>query len=271
MTTLIAASSALTAGDATEPLPWEAPAFPDAATYLELGTVTNPALRDVLAHYASESHPELRLSETVPGAVVVRRAVSQAVDQRIRLFISGSTSDLRKHAPVLRWLASSTGQLLQTGEGDLSMLVGGVGPSYDKLAQGVEVAVAEDVPTRVSDVVEVVGWLAGQLGVPDGDVLQAAKIKRRNWHNWKKGGRPRLETQGQLWALLNSVRSLSDMFDGAPAPWFQAGGPERRELLTSGRHRQLVQDALFEASLRGEFTNEASRRRRKKSAAGFFE
>lgn len=266
-TTVIAASSTPTAGDTTEPLAWAAPSVPDLGTYLELGTVTNPALRDVLAHFASECQPDLRLSETTPGAVILRRALNRAVDQRIRLFISGNAADLSRHAPVLRWLASSTGQLQQTD--DLSLV--GTGTDYNKITSLEESALVADVPTRASDVVQVVEWLAHQLEVPDGDILQAAKIKRRNWHNWKNGSCPRLDTQGQLWALMNSIRSLSEMFDNSPAPWFHAGGPERRELLTSGHHRKLVQNALLEATLQGEFSTEAGRRRRKRSAAGFFE
>ncbi|MBF4163979.1 hypothetical protein [Nocardioides acrostichi] len=270
-TTLIAASGKPSAGDTTEPLSWEAPAFPDYPTHLELGTVANPALREVLAHFASEREPELWLSETTPGVVCLRREVSQSVDQRIRLFISGSTSDPHQLAPVLRWLASTTGQLLQSDEEALAVLGRGASPGEHELGQvSEETAAKSDVPSRETGVVDVVQWLAQQLGVPDGDILQAAKIKRRNWHNWKNGSSPRLETQGQLWALLNSVRSLGELFDGSPAGWFQEGGPERRALLTSGRHRKLVQEALLEASLRGEFTDESSRRRRKKSAAGFY-
>lgn len=262
--TLLAAASQSTAGDVTEPLPWDRPAVPEASTYLELGTVTNPALRDVLAHFASESEPLLRLSESIPGAVVLQRAVNRSVDQHIRVFISGTGADLRPHLQVLRWLASTNGELLQTDEA--AGLEGGA-DALEKASDAVEVA----VPSRSSDVVEVVEWLAEQLGVPDGDIIEAAKIKRRNWHNWKNGRRPRLETQGQLWALLNSARALSDMFDDGPAAWFREGGAARRALLTSGQHRKLVQEALKEASVRDEFTHATRRTRRQKSAAGFFE
>jgi len=262
---LLAASGASTAGDVTEPLPWETPAVPEASTYLELGTVTNPALRDVLAHFALEGEPLLRLSETIPGAVVLRRAVNRSVDQRIRVFISGSAADLRPQLEVLRWLASTDGELLQT---DVDAWVAIQPDAFDDLP---DAQADEAVPTRASDVVEVVEWLAQQLDVPDGDIIQAAKIKRRNWHNWKNGRRPRLETQGQLWALLNSVRALSDMFENGPAPWFKEGGADRRALLTSGQHRKLVQEALKEAAMRGELTGESRRKGRQKSAAGFFE
>lgn len=262
---LLAASGAPTAGDVTEPLPWETPAVPEASTYLELGAVTNAALRDVLAHFALEREPLLRLSETIPGAVILRRSLNRSVDQRIRVFISGSAADLRPQLEVLRWLASTDGELLQTDE---DAWVAVQPDAFDELSAAHTQAV---VPTRASDVVEVVEWLAQQLGVPDGDIIEAAKIKRRNWHNWKSGRRPRVETQGQLWAVLNSVRALSDMFENVPAPWFKEGGAERRALLTSGQHRKLVQEALKEAAMRGELTNEARRRARRKSAAGFFE
>jgi hypothetical protein len=263
-TTLLAAASQSTAGDVTEPLPWDKPAVPEASTYLELLSVTNPALRDVLAHFASESEPLLCLSETIPGAVVLRRAVNRSVDQNIRVFISGTAADLRPHLQVLRWLASTNGQLLQTDE---AVWLEAGADALKEASDAAEVA----PPSPVSDVVEVVEWLAEQLGVPDGDIIEAAKIKRRNWHNWKNGRRPRLETQGQLWALLNSVRALSDMFDTGPASWFKEGGAARRALLTSGQHRRLVQEALKEAAARGEYTQVTRRTRSQKSAAGFFE
>lgn len=262
---VLAASGTPTAGDVTEPLPWDVPAVPEDPTYLELGTVTNPALRDILAHFASESEPLLCLSETLPGAVVLRRAISRSVDQHIRVFVSGNAADLRPQLQVLRWLASTSGELLQT---DADAWVASQSEASDELSDAQTDAA---VPTRASDVVEVVEWLAQQLDVPDGDIIRAAKIKRRNWHNWKNGRRPRLETQGQLWALLNSVRALSDMFENGPARWFKEGGADRRALLTSGQHRKLVQEALKEAAMRGELINESRRKGRQKTAAGFFE
>lgn len=261
---LLAAANQSTAGDVTEPLPWDKPAMPEASTHLELGTVMNPALREVLAHFASESEPVLRLSETIPGAVVLRSAVNRPVDQRIRVFISGTATDLRPSHQVLRWLASTNGQLLQAeGAAWLSPLAEALNEAPSEAESA--------MPTRSSDVVEVVGWLAAQLSVPDGDIIDAAKIKRRNWHNWKNGRRPRVETQGELWALLNSVRALSDMFNGGPSVWFKEGGAARRALLTSGQHRKLVQQALNEAATREEFSHETRRRRRQKSAAGSLE
>lgn len=267
--TLIAASPTPQAGNTTEPLPWGAPRYADPATYLELGAVTNLALREVLTHYAVESHPELCLSETIPGVVVLRRSLDRSVDQRIRLFVCGDDSELRPNAHVLRWMAS-TGQLLQTAGPE--ELVRSLQSESERSQPTPSADEHESVaPTRSSDVVDVVAWLAAQLGVPDGDILAAAKIKRRNWHNWKAGRRPRLESQGELWALLNTVKTLSDIFDGNAASWFAEGGQVRRDLLTTGKHRKLVSDALLDISQRGELSTESRRRRRKQSAAGYFE
>ena len=263
MTTLLAAANQSTAGETTEPLPWDKPVAPETSTYLELGTVTNLALRDVLAHFASDSEPVLHLSETIPGSVVLRRAVNRSVDQRIRVFICGTAADLRPSPQILRWLASN-GQLMQADDGVWLK-------SWTDVLTEAPSEAEPAMPNRSSDVVEVVGWLAERLGVPDGDIIEAAKIKRRNWHNWKNGRRPRLESQGQLWALLNSVRALSDMFDDGLSAWLKQGGAARRALLTSGQHRKLVQEALKEAATRDDFTHETRRRRRQKSAAGSFE
>lgn len=269
-TTLIAASPTPEAGNTTEPLPWGTPRYAEPSTHLELGTVANQALREVLTHYAIESQPELCLSDTMPGAVILRRSLDRSVDQRIRVFVCGRDAELRPSGHVLRWLASSSGQLLQTAapdELDHSLQL--------QLHEVEQVVTADDdepgAPTRSSDVVDVVVWLAEQLGVPDGDILAAARIKRRNWHNWKAGRRPRLESQGELWALLNTVTTLRDILESDTASWFAEGGRSRRELLTTGKHRKLVSDALLDVSRRGDLTTQSRRIRRKQSAAGYFE
>jgi hypothetical protein len=260
--TLLAVSARSDVGGPTEPLPWAPPASSDTSTHLELGAVANSALRDVLESSVPESETGLRLSGTSPTTVVLSKALSSLIDQRIRVFISGTVADdIRGASEVLRWMSSTTGQLVPADEGVLAWIVG---PE-----QGLDAA--DEAPTRASDVVAVVEWLTRLLGVPDGDVLEAAKVKRRNWHNWKNGSSPRLESQGQLWALVNSVRTLSDLLDGDLADWLRVGGVERRQLLKSGRHRQLVQEAVAELTEQNEFVDKGARQRRDRMSAGYYE
>lgn len=107
--------------------------------------------------------------------------------------------------------------------------------------------------TGESDVVGAVRWLATVLGVPDGDVLTAAQIKPRNWHNWQGGRQPRLSTQGQLWSLVHTIRSIEDLLGSDLRGWMQRGGEDRRQALRSGAYTTLLNEALREQVSAGRF------------------
>lgn len=84
-----------------------------------------------------------------------------------------------------------------------------------------------------SGAVAAIDFVSQALGVPDVDVLAAARIKERTFHEWKSKGRaPRLGSQGQLWKLVGIVEDLAA--SGLDiAAWFRAR-PALRDLLRSG-------------------------------------
>ena len=84
-----------------------------------------------------------------------------------------------------------------------------------------------------SDAVAAIDFVSRALGVPDVDVLTAARIKERTFHEWKSKGRePRLGSQGQLWKLVGIVEDLTARGLDVAA-WFRAR-PALRNLLRSG-------------------------------------
>lgn len=84
-----------------------------------------------------------------------------------------------------------------------------------------------------SGAVAAIDFVSRALGVPEVDVLAAARIKERTFHEWKSKGRePRLGSQGQLWKLVGIVEDL--VASGLDvATWFRAR-PALRDLLRSG-------------------------------------
>ena len=86
------------------------------------------------------------------------------------------------------------------------------------------------------DAVAAVGWVGSACGVPVVDVLAAAGIKERTFHEWKANGRqPRLNTQGRLWAVHQAVQDLVSDLGGEDAlrRWMLAD-PARRGLFRTG-------------------------------------
>jgi hypothetical protein len=94
-----------------------------------------------------------------------------------------------------------------------------------------EAAVVER--TAESGVVGAVRYVAETLGVPHGDVLAAAGIKPRTYHEWKSKGRePRLGSQGELWKLVGIVEDLA-AGETDVAVWFKSD-TRHRDLLRAG-------------------------------------
>lgn len=108
-----------------------------------------------------------------------------------------------------------------------------------------------------SDAVAAIDFVSRALGVPEVDVLAAARIKERTFHEWKSKGRePRLGSQGQLWKLVGIVEGLAASGLDA-ATWFRAR-PTLRDLLRSGDldtfaltplHEDIVDKVLIERGL----------------------
>ncbi|MEV6903442.1 hypothetical protein [Amycolatopsis sp. NPDC051372] len=91
--------------------------------------------------------------------------------------------------------------------------------------------------------VAVVEQLVTQLGIPKRDVLRAAGISKSTYHSWCKPNRPRprVNSQGQLWALVEAVNDLAENLGAADriAPWLLADA-RRKSLLRDGQFDQLI-------------------------------
>jgi hypothetical protein len=92
-----------------------------------------------------------------------------------------------------------------------------------------------------SSVVGTIERLSALLGVPVKDVLAGAKIRKRTFQYWKRnpGTRPRLESQGEVWALAQGIEVLQEHLGKDLANWM-AQSP-RRDMLRQGRYDELVQ------------------------------
>lgn len=86
-----------------------------------------------------------------------------------------------------------------------------------------------------------VNFVAATLGVPLGDVLKGASIKRRTYYSWRDhpAVSPRLASQGDLWAVVEACGELEEIVGSKLKRWFQADR-RRREALRAGRLDELV-------------------------------
>jgi hypothetical protein len=105
---------------------------------------------------------------------------------------------------------------------------------------------SETEHTGRHDAVTVVKEIAARLGVPVRDVLLASGISRSTYYYWAKATtalRPRLASQGKLWALVQAVEGLASLFGDQLHGWLLAD-PARVELLRRGDVDALLSAAL---------------------------
>jgi hypothetical protein len=71
---------------------------------------------------------------------------------------------------------------------------------------------------------EVIEWLMSELGAGRRDICSAAGISRSASYNWTKpgGSRPRVSSEGRLWALVQFCQDLSELLDIPPREWLLA-------------------------------------------------
>jgi hypothetical protein len=201
----------------------------DAQTPLLLDCIDNPSLGAALHTWdqtlmsLDRFTAWLRRSELLHGA-------AQSPDTSA----SASTEmSFARHSVVLRTVASGTVQ-----EQFRLIVIGHVEPNTDPR----------------SSPVHVINEIAAALGVPVGDVLESAGIAQTTFHHWKRnpGSRSRLGSQGELWALAQSVRALAEQLDDRLNGWVSLS-PHRRELLRAGRHADLVRELANERARGGDF------------------
>lgn len=92
------------------------------------------------------------------------------------------------------------------------------------------------------DVVAAIKGLSWRLGLPQRDICKAADVSRSAYYTWNRpdAPRPRVSSQGRLWALLQFTEDLEDMLDAPPSQWLLAR-PERLEQLLDGRFDDLLE------------------------------
>ena len=90
-------------------------------------------------------------------------------------------------------------------------------------------------------VIHSVEWVMDALGTTERDVLLAAGVSPRTYYNWKKNRRtaPRLGSQADLWAVVQSVQSIVEALDENAATWMKID-PSRREMFVEGQHARLA-------------------------------
>jgi hypothetical protein len=99
------------------------------------------------------------------------------------------------------------------------------------------------VPLEEQPAVVIVKRLTEVLGMPQRDVLRAAGISKSTFHTWDKpnGARPRVNSQGRLWALAEAVEDLIEHLGTADrvGPWLLADNG-RKTLLRAGEFDRLL-------------------------------
>jgi hypothetical protein len=178
-------------------------------------SVEDPALRDALEHFDT--------ALTTPICDRTRRRATTGLPETF-LFGWGTTS-----FDVVSTITKQADQARQAGIG-----------------------IADPVAGR-DDAVSVVEDLTARLGLPEKDVLTAAGISKSTFHTWKKPKgakvpRPRVASQGRLWALAQAVEDLEELLDGGLRGWLLADATRVR-LLRAGDFDALLRAAEPPASL----------------------
>ncbi|MEL4356508.1 MULTISPECIES: hypothetical protein [unclassified Luteococcus] len=92
---------------------------------------------------------------------------------------------------------------------------------------------------------------AQALGLPVKYLREGAGISPRTFHHWKKtpAVQPRVSSQADVWALMDTLETLKDLVDGDLGLWLRAD-TARMRLLRGGDLMGLVREATRRESLR---------------------
>lgn len=137
--------------------------------------------------------------------------------------------------------------MLRAGTGLTETFVIERGTAFYDVVSTIAKKAADELPGGVAgndDAVTVAEDLARRVGVPVNVVLAAAGISRSTYYSWKKPAapRPRVASQGRLWALAQTVEDLEELLGGSPRGWLLAD-PTRLELLSNGNFDELLRTA----------------------------
>jgi hypothetical protein len=178
----------------------------------------------VVEFISAFEHPPVRSDVVVP--TVLHLAVHGVLDTRL----------------AARAVGSFVGTALGSVGGSTWILAGQLQENVRSLEP-----VSETSTHKFDDVVDVVRDLQHRLGIDLKDVLAAASIKPRTYHSWARPSapRPRLTSQGRLWALAQLVDDLPELLDVPIRQWVLADS-ERLTALRAGRFDELLEQASQE-------------------------
>jgi hypothetical protein len=92
------------------------------------------------------------------------------------------------------------------------------------------------------DLLQTIRGLQDRLGISLDDVLDAAGISKSTFYSWgeKPSTRPRVASQGRIWAMAQSIDDLEALLGSSARAWVLSD-PSRRELLQAGRFDALLE------------------------------
>ncbi len=116
------------------------------------------------------------------------------------------------------------------------------GLAADVASEDLPVSAEPGLTSDAQDVVAAIKSSSWRLGLPQRDICEAADVSRSAYYTWSQPGapRPRVASQGRLWALVQFTEDLEDLLDVPPGQWLLAR-PERREQLLDGRFDDLLE------------------------------
>ncbi len=104
------------------------------------------------------------------------------------------------------------------------------------------VGISPETASGADDVVAAIKGLSWRLGLPQRDICEAADVSRSAYYTWSQpdAPRPRVASQGRLWALVQFTEDLEELLDVPPSQWLLSD-QDRREQLLDGRFNELLE------------------------------
>lgn len=215
-----------------EPLPRER------HTYCVTEQVDNPSLRAAMSFFDDSLGAPLIPGSSLHGAI--RSQLKTITGSCLRVFGALDTG----------LAAHSVGTFADAALGSVVGSVWIAGQRQESV-HNLE-PVSETSADKLDDVVDVVRDLQRRLGIDLKDVLAAASIKPRTYHSWAQPSapRPRLTSQGRLWALAQLVDDLPEVLNVPIRQWLLADS-KRLMALQAGRFDALLEQASQERMQQG--------------------
>lgn len=151
-----------------------------------------------------------------------------------------STSDVGHGAVATSVVGLLTAAMHQTFR--LVMVVAVPTEAVEVALRELPVVAGPGLASGADDVVAAIKTLAWRLGLSQRDICEAADVSRSAYYTWNQPGapRPRVASQGRVWALVQFTEDLEELLDVPPGQWLLAVAG-RREQLLDGRFDDLLE------------------------------